>query len=144
MTEDEMIERGKAVFEDCYRGVVPMPAHITPDNMAGLTMKMFNDHWGAFEDRLSMREKRLIILGGLFRAGGDNMVTIHAECALRNGEMNADTLRAAALMALPYVGFPALSSCYLAIEKVIAKCRADGVDVDRKIGDAAETIGQGA
>lgn len=130
MTEDEMIERGKAVFESCYRGVVPVPAVIEPGNLAGLTMKMFNDHWGSFEDRLSMREKRLIVLGGLFMAGRDAMVTIHAECALRNGEMTADTLRAAALMALPYVGFPALSPCYLAVETVIAKCRADGVDVD--------------
>ena len=120
-----MIERGKQVFEDCYRGVVPMPATVTPHNFAGLSMKMFNDYWGQFEDQLSMREKRLIILGGLITAGHDGMVTIHAECALRNGEMDAGTLRAVAMMALPYAGFPATSPCYLAIEKVIAKVQAE-------------------
>lgn len=128
MTEEEIIEHGKQVFEDCYRGVVPMPAHIEPSNFAGLTMKMFHDYWGNFEDSLSMREKRLVILGGLVMAGHDNMVTIHAECALRNGEMDANTLRSVAMMALPYAGFPATSPCYLAIEKVIAKCAADGVE----------------
>jgi|GEM_PF-2544073 len=133
MTEDEMIERGKQVFEDCYRGVVQMPATITPDNYAGLTMKMFNDFWGGFENDLSMREKRMIVMGTLLKAGDDGMMTIHAECALRNGEMNADTLRKVAFMALPYVGYPTASVCYLAIEKVIAKCRADGVDVDAKV-----------
>ena len=133
MTEDEMIERGKKVFEDCYRGVVPMPATITKDNYAGLTMKMFNDFWGGFEDDLSMRERRMIVMGTLLKAGDDGMMTIHAECALRNGEMNAETLRKVAFMALPYVGYPDASVCYLAIEKVIAKCRADGVDVDAKI-----------
>ena len=121
MTEDEMIEHGKAVFEDCYRGVVPMPAVVEPHNFAGLSMKMFHDYWGQNESQLSMREKRLIILGGLITAGNDTMVTIHAECALRNGELDAAALRAVAIMALPYAGFPATSPCYLAIEKVIAK-----------------------
>ena len=133
MTEDEMIEHGKKVFEDCYRGVVPMPATITKDNYAGLSMKMFHDFWGAFEDDLSMREKRMVVMGTLLKAGDDGMLTIHAECALRNGEMNAETLRKVAIMALPYVGYPDASVCYLAIEKVIAKCKTDGVDVDAKI-----------
>ena len=127
MTEDEIIEHGKQVYENCYRGVSPMPQDITPSNYAGLTMKMFHDHWGAFEDLLSMREKRIAVLGGLIMAGHDNMVTIHAECALRNGEMDAETLRAVVKMMLPYSGYPATSPCYLAVEKVIAKCRADGV-----------------
>lgn len=133
MTEDEMIERGKRVFEDCYRGVVPMPATITPDNYAGLSMKMFNDFWGAFEDQLSMREKRMVVMGTLLKAGDDGMMSIHAECALRNREMTADTLRKVAIMALPYVGYPDASVCYLAIEKAIAKVKADGVDVDSEV-----------
>ena len=122
MTEKDIIAHGKTVFEDCYRGVVPMPATIEPDNFAGLTMKMFHDAWGGLGE-LSIREKRLIILGALAMAGNGDMTAIHAECALRNGEMDADTLRSAIKMALPYVGFPAASPCYLAVEKVIAKVR---------------------
>jgi hypothetical protein len=54
MDEDEMILRGKEVFEECYRGVVPMPA-VSPKEFSGMTMKMFNDFWG--DGRLSFREK---------------------------------------------------------------------------------------
>jgi 4-carboxymuconolactone decarboxylase len=119
-TEQEMIERGKQVFEDCYRGVVPMPPSVDPKAFTGMTMKMFNDFWGGIE-QLSMRDKRMIILGGLLSHGRADMFTIHAECALRNGEMDANELRGVVLMALPYIGFPNASVCMLASETVIAK-----------------------
>ena len=73
MDESEMISRGKEVFEECYRGVVPMPA-VDAREFSGMTMKMFNDFWG--DGRLSFREKRLIVLGIL--AGiGCRSVTLH-------------------------------------------------------------------
>jgi hypothetical protein len=58
MDEDEMISRGMEVFEECYQGVVPMPA-VNAREFSGMTMKMFNDFWG--DGRLSFREKRLIV-----------------------------------------------------------------------------------
>ena len=119
-TEQEMIARGQAVFDDCYRGVVPQPPQIDPKGFSGMTMKMFNDFWGGIE-QLSMRDKRMVILGGLLSHGRSDMFTIHAECALRNGEMTADELRGVVLMALPYIGFPNASVCMLASEQVIAK-----------------------
>ena len=45
MDENEMISRGMEVFEECYRGVVPMPA-VDARGFSGMTMKMFNDFWG--------------------------------------------------------------------------------------------------
>lgn len=122
-TEQEMIERGKAVFEDCYRGVVKMPPSVEAGAFSGLTMKMFNDYWGGI-DELTMREKRLVILGVIAGLGNPAMFAIHSECALRNGELGPDELRGAIKMALPYVGFPNASGCYVEVEKAIAKTAA--------------------
>jgi len=119
MNEDEMISRGMEVFEECYRGVVPMPA-VDAREFSGMTMKMFNDFWG--DGRLSFREKRLIVLGILAGSGADpSLFTVHAKSALRNGEMTADEARAVVLMALPYVGFPKASPIFVATEALIAE-----------------------
>ncbi len=119
MDENEMISRGMEVFEECYRGVVPMPA-VDAREISGMTMKMFNDFWG--DGRLSFREKRLIVLGILAGSGADpSLFAIHTKSALRNGEMTADEARAVVLMALPYVGFAKASPIFVATEALIAE-----------------------
>jgi 4-carboxymuconolactone decarboxylase len=119
MDEAEMISRGKEVFEECYQGVVPMPA-VDPKAFSGMTMKMFNDFWG--DGRLNFREKRLIVLGILAGLGADpSLFTVHSRSALRNGEMSADDVRAVVLMALPYVGFAKASPIFVATEALIAE-----------------------
>ena len=124
MTEEEIIEHGKQMFEDCYRGVVPMPANVTNTGFIGQTMKMFHEAWGGIP-QLSMREKRLVILGILLATARADTFAIHAESALRNGELSDEELRGVILMALPYVGFPSASACMLASEQVIASTQAD-------------------
>jgi 4-carboxymuconolactone decarboxylase len=120
MTEEEMIDRGKEVFERCYGGVIPLPQEIDPRGYSGLSMKMFNDIWG--DERLPFRDKRLVVLGALAGLGADpSLFEIHAKSALRNGELTADELRAVILMATPYVGQPNASPLYLALEKLIAE-----------------------
>ena len=119
MDEDEMISRGMEVFEECYQGVVPMPA-VNAREFSGMTMKMFNDFWG--DGRLSFREKRLIVLGILAGSGADpSLFSIHTKSALRNGELSADEARAVVLMALPYVGFAKASPIFVATEALIAE-----------------------
>ena len=120
MTEDEMIERGKEVFEQCYGGVIPVPQQVDPKAYAGMTLKIFNDIWG--NDTLSFREKRLVVLGALAGMGADaSLFETHARSALGNGELDGEELRAVVLMALPYVGFPQASPAFLTVEKLIAE-----------------------
>jgi 4-carboxymuconolactone decarboxylase len=120
MTEQEMIERGQALFKKFYGDVVPVPAAIDSKAYSGMTMKMFNDFWG--DDRLSFRDKRLVVMGVLAGLGADpSLFAIHAKSALTNDEMTADELRAIILMVLPYVGYPRASPLFLASEKLIAE-----------------------
>jgi len=119
MTEQEMIDRGKQVFEQCYGGVIPLPERIDPRGYSGQSMKMFNDVWG--DGRLSFREKRLVVLGALAGMGADpSLFAIHAKAALGNGELSGDELHAVILMAAPYVGLPYASPLYQTLEKLLA------------------------
>lgn len=119
MTEDEMIQRGTELFQQCYNGVIPTPKDIDPRAYSGMSMKMFNDFWG--DGRLSFRDKRLVVMGVLAgKASDPSLFEIHAKSALRNGELTADELRAVVLMTLPYVGYPSASPIYLKVEALIA------------------------
>jgi 4-carboxymuconolactone decarboxylase len=119
MTEEEMIERGKRLFERCFAGVIPLP-EVEPGAYTGMSMKMFHDFWG--DARLSFREKRLIVIGVLAGMGADpGMFETHARAALRNSELSADELRAVVLMALPYVGYPHASPYHGVAERLIAE-----------------------
>jgi 4-carboxymuconolactone decarboxylase len=120
VTEEEMIARGREIFDRCYGGVISAPKKIDPKGYWGLSMKMFNDFWG--DERLSFREKRLVVLGAMAGHGVDPSAFLtHAKSALRNGELSADELRAVVLMALPYVGYPSASPLSFALEKLLAE-----------------------
>jgi len=120
MTEEEMIASGMKLFEQCYGGIVPVPASVDAKAYSGMTMKMFHDFWG--DKRLSQRDKRLIVMGVVAGLGADaSLFTIHAKSALQNEEITADELRAVILMMLPYVGFPRASPLFVASEKIIAE-----------------------
>lgn len=120
MTEDEMIARGKEIFEKCYGDVIAPPSVIESKALSGMAMKMFNDIWG--NDTLSFRDKRLIVLGIIAGLGADSsLFEIHSKSALRNGELNSDELQAVLLTALPYVGFPRVSPLARIVDSVIAE-----------------------
>jgi 4-carboxymuconolactone decarboxylase len=120
VTEEEMIARGKELFEKCYNGVVPLPENLPPKSFGALNMKLFNEVWG--DERLSFRDKRLIVLGILAGKGADpSLFQIHARSALRNHELDAEELRALLLVALFYTGAPHASPLFLATEKLLAE-----------------------
>ena len=120
MTEEEIIARGKEMFDRCYGGVIPAPRTIDAKGYSGMSMKMFNDFWG--DERLTFREKRLVVMGVIAGQGADPSAFLtHAKSALRNGEMSVDELRAVVLMALPYAGYPNVSQLNFALEKFIAE-----------------------
>jgi 4-carboxymuconolactone decarboxylase len=120
MTDEERIESGLRVYEKCYGDVIPQPGDVSPGSYIATNMKLFGEIWG--DERLSFREKRLLVLGALAGMGADpSLFAVHAKSALRNRELTAEELRAALLMIFPYVGFPFASPLHAAVEKLIAE-----------------------
>lgn len=117
MTEEEIIAHGKEMFVKCYNGVIPLPSEIEPNSFGELNMKLFHEVWG--DDRLSFRDKRLIIMGVMGgRAASPDMFTIHAKSALKNGELTVEEMRCAMKVLLNYAGAPATSPLFMALEKI--------------------------
>ena len=120
MNEEEIIERGKEVFQKCYSGIVPVPQNLPAKSFGELNMKLFYEIWG--DETLSFREKRLVIMGILAGRNADpSLFTIHARSALRNRELNAAELRSVMPILLMYSGAPSASMMFMAAEKLLAE-----------------------
>lgn len=123
MTEDEVLERGKHYFEKCYGGLVPLPEDVEPDNYWGSSMKLFSEFWG--DERLSFRDKRLLVFGTLAGLGSDpSTFQVHAMSALKNQELTVEELRSVVSMLIPYVGLAQTSRLFMASEQAIAAASA--------------------
>lgn len=84
---------------------------------------LFADIWT--RPGLTLRDRRLVLLGAIAALGIDNIAEIQVRAALGNGELDADQLREIALFVTHYVGWPLGSQLNMVVEKVIAE-RADG------------------
>ena len=119
MTEEEMLARGQEMLRKCYGENYSLPGEVDPKNHSGITLKMFNDFWG--DERLSFRDKRLIVMSVSAAMGADRPFQMHARCALDNGELSPEELRSAVLMMLPYAGYPRISLLLHAVDAMIAE-----------------------
>jgi 4-carboxymuconolactone decarboxylase len=121
MTDDRR-ERGLALFRQIYDGTIPEPppagheGDIYVENMLG---QLFAEVWA--RDVLSIRDRRLLILGALMATGEDKMFEIHARSAYRLGEFDTEQMRELIIFMVHYIGYPKAGKFWLAIEALIAE-----------------------
>ncbi|APA94507.1 carboxymuconolactone decarboxylase family protein [Nocardia seriolae] len=80
---------------------------------------LFADIWN--RPGLSMRDRRLLLLGAITALGHSEIAEIQVGAALRNGELDADQLREIAVFLAHYVGWPSATKLDGAIRKTLAK-----------------------
>ncbi|GAA0369543.1 carboxymuconolactone decarboxylase family protein [Microbispora corallina] len=91
-----------------------------PDGFFGMTMeRMFSEVWS--RTVLSMRERRLLLLGLLVGEGLDDVIELHLDTALRNGELTPDELREAVVFLTLYTGWPRAARLNAQVEELIAR-----------------------
>lgn len=74
------------------------------DYFAHTADQVFGEVWS--RERLSIRDRRLVLLGALAQAGQIDVAEIQAGAALDNGELTAEQLEEIALFLCYYVGWP--------------------------------------
>jgi 4-carboxymuconolactone decarboxylase len=79
---------------------------------------------------LSLRDRRLMLLGVMAALGLDDLAKIQVQAALHNEELDAEQLREAALFLAHYVGWPLGSKLSMTVEKVIGKTGQPGDSQD--------------
>ena len=117
MAESERRKRGIEMINKVYAGdvVTPPEGHVFTDIMLE---QVFAEVWG--RDVLSIRDRRLMIMGIIAEKGEPMTFGIQAKAALKNGELSPEELRELLLMIAQYAGYPRAASLIAVVEEQIA------------------------
>lgn len=79
---------------------------------------LFGDIWQ--RPGLTMRDRRLLLLGMLVGANHHDVVPLQLGAALGNGELDDDAARELVVFLAHYAGWPAAARLHMQVEKAIA------------------------
>jgi 4-carboxymuconolactone decarboxylase len=118
MTEKSRRERGEEMIKDVYAGdvVVPPEGYAFTDVMLE---QLFAELWT--RDTLSMRDKRLLLIGIIAEKGEPLTFKIQVKASLKRGEINPDEARELLLFIAQYAGYPRAASMLGPLEEAIAE-----------------------
>lgn len=117
MADSDRRKRGLEMIRKVYAGdvVTPPEGNVFTDIMLE---QLFAEVWS--RDVLSMRDRRILLMGIIAEKGEAMTFGIQAKAALKNGEMTADELRELLLMIAQYSGYPRAAALVGVIEQQIA------------------------
>ena len=113
-------ERGGEIMAEIYAGDVVALPEGTMAFTDVMVKTLFAEVWG---DRgvLSVRDRRLLIMGVIAARGQTDVWKLQAKAALKRGELAPDELRETLIMLAPYAGYPNVAPLVTACEEVIAE-----------------------
>lgn len=114
---DERRQRGLKKMSEVYGFDLP---DLQGDPFYEVTVDhLFADIWN--RPGLSLRDRRLLLLGAITAQGNAEIAEIQVGAALRNNELDAEQLREIAVFLAHYVGWPSATKLDGAVRKVLAK-----------------------
>ncbi|TWF95043.1 carboxymuconolactone decarboxylase family protein [Saccharopolyspora dendranthemae] len=113
---DEQRQRGLAKMGEVYGWDVSDG----PGDFFGVTVDhLFAEIWS--RPGLTLRDRRLLLLGALAAQGLDDVADIQVRAALGNDELDAEQLREIGLFMTHYVGWPLGTKFTMRIEKILGE-----------------------
>jgi len=118
MDEQERRKLGEDTIKDVYAGdvVVPPEGYAFTDLML---KQLFAELWT--RDTLSMRDKRILLLGIIAEKGEAATFKIQVKASLKRGEINPEEAREMLLFIAQYSGYPRAASMLGPVEEAIAE-----------------------
>ena len=113
-------ERGGEIMAEVYAGDVVALPEGTMAFTDVMVKTLFAEVWGD-RDVLSVRDRRLLIMGVIAARGQTDVWKLQAKAALKRGELAPDELRETLVMLAPYAGYPNVAPLVTACEEVIAE-----------------------
>lgn len=115
-------ERGIAKYHEVYCNQLPDPPAEGEDRFFDYMLNsLFGELWS--NATLSIRDRRLLLLGAITAQGEDFTFTIQAESAFKRGELNEAELEEAVLFLTQYVGYPRGSKMRLALMGLMGRLK---------------------
>ncbi len=104
MPDPDRRKRGAEMLAKVYAGDVVVP----PEGQSAFADLMLEQVFAEVWTRpaLTVRERRLLIMGAIAALGESLTWKIQVKAALKNGELTADQAREALLQLTQYVGYP--------------------------------------
>ncbi len=126
MSDDDRFERGVEMLQEVYAGAVPaLPKGMMPAYDL-MIETLFADVWS--RDVLSIRDRRLLLMGVIAAQGQSDVWKIQARAALDRGELTPDELRETVVILAPYAGYPNAAALIGEAEGVIGEHQAAAAD----------------
>ena len=118
MNEQERRALGEKTIKDVYAGdvVVPPEGYAFTDVML---KQLFAELWT--RETLSMRDKRILLLGIIAEKGETMTFKIQIKASLKRGEINSQEAREFLLFIAQYSGYPRAASMLGPVEEAIAE-----------------------
>ncbi len=128
MADDERWQRGADKIKEVYAGDVITPPKGAMAFSDLMLEQLFAEVWT--RDVLSMRDRRLLLLGAIAALGESMTFGIQSKAALKNGELEPDQLRECLLFLTQYVGYPRAAGLVGVIENAIQEAAKDATAGD--------------
>ena len=122
MTKDDTSSRyarGAAKMAEVYAGTAALPPEGAMAFTDVMIRSLFAEVWT--REVLSIRDRRLLVMGVIAAQGADDVWAVQSAAALANGELTPEELRETLILLAPYAGYPRVSSLIGATEKAIHK-----------------------
>ncbi len=124
MSDPTRRERGVAMMKKVYAGdVVTPPPGVMPFSDLMLE-QLFAEVWTR-EDKLSVRDRRLVIMGIIAALGEKETFGIQAKAAVKNGELAPDQVREVLITVANYAGYPRAAGLIAPVEQALAQLAKD-------------------
>jgi len=118
MADDSRYKRGAEMIKKVYAGDVIVPPKGAMAFSDLMLESLFAEVWT--REELSIRDRRLILLGVIGALGEKDTFAIQAKAALKNGELGAEQLREVLIMLANYAGYPRAAGLIGVVEQQIA------------------------
>ena len=127
MNDKERRALGEEKIKDVYAGdvVVPPEGYAFTDIML---KQLFAELWT--RETLSMRDKRILLLGIIAEKGETTTFKIQIKASLKRGEITPEEAREFLLFIAQYSGYPRAASMLGPVEEAIAEVEKETSDSD--------------
>ena len=122
MVDKKMRDLGEETIKRVYAGDVVVPGEGYPFTDIMLE-QLFAEVWT--RDTLSMRDKRILLLGMIAAQGEGMTFKIQTKAGIKNGELTAEDVRELHLFIAQYCGYPRAAGILGPMEEGIAEAQKD-------------------
>jgi 4-carboxymuconolactone decarboxylase len=113
-------EKGLEMFNTVYCGDLPEQPPAGVNKFSDFMLEtLFGTLWA--DETLSIRDRRLLLLGAIAAQGEDTTFTIQARSALKREELTKEQVQVAVMFLTQYIGYPRASKMFTATNALFAQ-----------------------